>query len=348
MTAELRASAPPFLSVVVPLRNEEKTLVECLTAIAALRWPVERMEVLLVEGGSRDRTRAIAGEWCARDPRFRLLDNPGGLVPAALNRGIAAARGAIVVRIDAHTLPDSDYLERSVAALEETGAWCAGGPMLARGTTPVGEAVALAMRHPFGAGPARFRSARRREAVDTVYLGAFPRHALERVGAFDERLVRNQDYEMNWRIRRAGGTVVVDPAIRSTYLTRPSFGQVARQYHDYGFWKRRMLRLHPRSLRPRQLVAPAFVLGLLLAAGAAIAAAAGLLPAAAAWALPGLAGLYAAAALGVSASLAARHGARHLLRLPAVLATMHLAWGWGFLAASVAPWAGARRKGAAA
>ena len=333
---------PPFLSIVVPLRNEEKTLAECLAAIAAQQWPAERFEVLLVEGGSRDATRAVAEAWCARDGRFRLLDNPGGLVSRALNRGVAAARGGIVVRIDAHTLPDPDYLARSVAALAETGAWCVGGPMLARGTTPVGEAVALAMRHPFGAGPARFRYARRRERVDTVYLGAFPRQALERVGPFEERLVRNQDYEMNWRIRCAGGGVLVDPAIRSTYLTRATLAEVWRQYFDYGFWKRRMLRLHPRSVRPRQLVAPLFVLCLLLAAAASGAAAAGWLAPALVWALPTLAGLYLAAALGVSLSLAARQGLRHLSRLPVVLATMHFAWGLGFLAACARPWPEAR------
>ena len=338
MTPNEPRTGPPFLSVVVPLRNEEATLAECLAAIAALRWPADQVEILLVEGGSRDATRALAAAWCARDARFRLLDNPGGLVSRALNLGIAAARGEIVVRIDAHTLPDPDYLERSVAVLAETGAWCAGGPMLARGTTPWGEAVALAMRHPFGAGPARFRSARQRERVDTVYLGAFPRPALDRVGPFEERLVRNQDYEMNWRIRRAGGTVVVDPAIRSTYLTRSTLAEVARQYFDYGFWKRRMLRLHPGSVRLRQLAAPLLVLGLLLAAAAAVAAVAGPLPAAAGLALPALAGLYALAALAVSASLAARYGARHFARLPVVLATMHLAWGWGFLVACATAW----------
>lgn len=344
MTESATAPAWPRLSVVVPLRNEEKTLVRCLEAIAAQRWPPDRLEVLLVEGGSRDGTRAIAGGWCARDPRFRLLDNPGGLVSRALNLGIAAASGEIVVRIDAHTLPDLDYLERSVAALAETGAWCVGGPMSAEGRTAVGEAVALAMRHPFGVGPARFRYARRREAVDTVYLGAFPRAALERVGPFEERLVRNQDYEMNWRLRRAGGRIVVDPAIRSTYLTRSTLGEIWRQYFDYGFWKRRMLALHPRSLRPRQLVAPLFVLALLGGAAAAGGAALGALPRAAALALPALAGLYLALALGVSLQLAFRHGLRHFVRLPAVLATMHCAWGLGFLAASLWPW----REGRAA
>lgn len=338
MTEPPTAPARPRLSVVVPLRNEERTLVRCLEAIAALRWPPDRLEVLLVEGGSRDGTRAIAEGWCARDPRFRLLDNPGGLVSRALNLGIAAAFGEILVRIDAHTLPDADYLERSVAALAETGAWCVGGPMSAEGRTPVGEAVALAMRHPFGVGPARFRYARRREAVDTVYLGAFPRAALERVGPFEERLVRNQDYELNWRIRRAGGRIVVDPAIRSTYLTRSTLGEVGRQYFDYGFWKRRMLALHPRSLRPRQLVAPLFVLTLLGGVAGAGGAALGALPHAAALPLPALAGSYLAVALGVSLQLSSRHGLRHLVRLPAVLATMHGAWGLGFLAASLVPW----------
>lgn len=338
MSAVDPGNLPALVTVIVPLRDEEHNVGECLRAITAQTWPRERLEVLLVEGGSSDATRPVIEAWAARDSRLKVLDNPGGQVSRALNLGVATATGELIVRIDAHTVPEADYVERSVAALVETGAWCAGGPMLARGRTAVGEAVALAMRHPFGVGTAKFRHARRREAVDTVYLGAFPREIFARVGPFEERLVRNQDYEMNWRIRCAGGTVFVDPAIRSTYLTRSTFAAVWRQYFEYGFWKRRMLGMHPRSLRLRQLAAPALIAAIAISTGAALAAALGLLPVAAAYGLPAIVGLYLGSALAVSAALAARHGARHLLRLPAVLATMHGAWGMGFLSASFRGW----------
>ncbi len=333
----------PFVSIVVPTLDEERSIAECLDAIAAQEWPADRFEVLVVLGPSRDRTREIVTARARAEGRLRLLENPGGLVAHALNLGIEAARGAILVRIDAHTLPAPDYLRRSVEALVESGAEVVGGPMTGRGSTPVGRAVALAMSHPFGVGTARFRFARQREEVDTVYLGAFPLSLFDRIGGFNEALVRNQDYEMNWRIRSSGGRVVVDPRIRSIYVTRSTLGAVWRQYRDYGFWKQRMLRLHPRSLRARQLVAPLFVLALGAGALAALAAAVGLLPRVAALPLALLSASYLAAASLVSLALAARHGWRLLPRLLAVFPTLHLAWGLGFLAAI-----GSRASGPAA
>lgn len=203
--------------------------------------------------------------------------------------------------------------------------------MTGRGTTPVGRAMALAMSHPFGVGTARFRFARRREEVDTVYLGAFPRRLFAEVGGFNEALVRNQDYEMNWRIREAGGKVVVDPRIRSTYVTRSTLGAIWRQYRDYGYWKARMLRLHPRSLRARQVVAPLFVIAIGASAAAAGAAALGLAPRLALSPLPLLVAGYLGADLLVAAALAARRGWELLPPLLVVFPTLHLAWGIGFL-----------------
>jgi len=322
----------PFVSILVPTLDEERSIAECLEAIAAQDWPRDRFEVLVVLGPCRDRTREIVVERAHRDERLRLLDNPSGRVARALNLGIDAARGEIVVRIDAHTLPEPDYLRRSVEALSETGASVVGGPMTGRGTTPVGRAMALAMSHPFGVGTARFRFARRREEVDTVYLGAFPRELFATVGGFNEALVRNQDYEMNWRIREAGGRVVVDPRIRSTYVTRSTLGAVWRQYRDYGFWKARMLRLHPRSLQARQIVAPLFVLALGTSAAAGLAAAVGLAPRLALAPFLLVVACYLVVDAVVAGTLAARRGWRLLGPLLIVFPALHLAWGSGFLA----------------
>lgn len=335
---------PPFVSIVVPTLDEERSIAECLDAIAAQDWPADRLEVLVLLGPSGDRTREIVTARAREQRALRLLENPEGLVAHALNLGIGAARGEVVVRIDAHTLPAPDYVRRSVEALAESGAEVVGGPMEGRGSTPIGHAVALAMSHPFGVGTARFRFARRREEVDTVYLGAFPRELFERIGGFNETLVRNQDYEMNWRIRSSGGRVVVDPGIRSIYVTRSTLAGVWRQYRDYGFWKLRMLRLHPRSLRARQLVAPLFVAALAVGAVAALGALAGLLPPPAALPLVLVAASYLLAATAVSLTLAARHGWRLLPRLLVVFPTLHVAWGIGFLTAlaSRAPTSAAR------
>ena len=335
----------PLVSVIIPALDEEGTIDACLDAVLEQDWPPERLEVIVVDGGSRDATARRVAARAGVEPRLRLLANPGALVSRALNLGIAAARGEVIVRIDAHALPATDYVRRSVVALAETGAATVGGTMSARGEGAVGRAMACAMRHPFGVGPARFRFATGREAVDTVYLGAFRRDLPERVWPFDERLVRNQDYEMNWRIRTAGGTVLVDPEIRSTYLPRSTFRAIWGQYHDYGYWKRQMLRLHPRSLLPRQLAAPLLLAGLALSLPAALLALSGAAPVLLALPLALLLGGYLVASLAVSVTLAARHGGALLGLLPLVFASMHVAWGSGFLRASLTrpPW---RRSGA--
>ncbi len=324
----------PLATVIIPVRNEAGSIADCLRAVQAQDYPPERLEIFVVDGGSGDGSREIVARATALDARFRRLDNPGGRVPVALNLGLAAAQGEVLLRIDAHTIVAPDYVRRCVERLRDSGAENVGGPMSPKGSSPLGRSIAAAMQCRFGVGPARFRYAREVEEVDTVYLGAFPRALFARIGGFNAAMVRNQDYEMNYRIRRAGGRILVDPAIRSTYLVRPDLPSLARQFYSYGYWKAQMLRRHPRSLRPRQLAAPALVAALAVAACATLAALCGVcrpqLPAAAVWLLPGVAALYLLASVGVSCSVAFRQGLRAALPLPAVFATMHLAWGAGF------------------
>jgi len=324
--------ALPTVTIVVPARDEQDHLGACLEALADQDYPADRLDVVVVDGGSTDATRAIASARAAGDARFRLLANPRGLVSVALNLGFAVATGEVLMRVDAHTIPESDYVRRSVEALAATGAANVGGPMSPRGETPAGEAIACAMTTRFGVGTARFRFAREVEEVDTVYLGCYPRAILERVGPFNEALVRNQDYEMNWRIRSAGGKVVVDPRIRSVYLTRRTLREAAGQYASYGYWKARMLRMHPASLQLRQLAAPGLLLALLAAAVVSAFDVAGVSgPSPARWVFPGVAGAYLAGVAAVAVGFAARRGWRLLPWLVAVFPTLHLSWATGFL-----------------
>jgi succinoglycan biosynthesis protein ExoA len=324
------SEARPTVSVVIPCRNERGTIGGLLDALRSQTFPSESIELLVVDGmssdGTREIVRAAADE--RRPPLVRLLDNPGRTVPKAMNVGIAAASGAVVVRLDAHSLPAPDYVERCVAALEAGKGDCVGGAWSIRpgGPGAIPGAIALAAGHPLGAGDAAYRIGGREGPVDTVPFGAFRRETLARVGPFDEDLTVNQDYELNTRIRAEGGVVWLDPAIRCVYFARPGLRALWRQYWRYGLGKRQMLSRHPRSIRLRQVAPPLFVasLGGLSLAATAVRRARGPLGL--------LAGAYAAAnAIAVGGML--RRGAQRgpALLAPVAFTTMHVAWGAGFL-----------------
>jgi succinoglycan biosynthesis protein ExoA len=260
-------SVVPQVSVVLPVRNEGDHIESCLERLLAQDYPQDRFEILVVDGRSDDDTREVVERVRTRHPAaaLRLLDNPQRTVPPALNIGIRAARGEIIVRMDGHSVPASNYLSACVANLLSSGAAKVGGLVESKGGTPFGEAVALATGHPFGAGDARYRIGGSPTDVDTVPFGAFRRATFERVGLFDESLVRNEDYEFNVRLRAAGERVFFDPAIRVEYTPRGSVGALASQYFQYGWWKVETVRRHPRSLRWRQAVPPAFLVFLVAA-----------------------------------------------------------------------------------
>jgi succinoglycan biosynthesis protein ExoA len=246
------------VSVVIPTRNEEHTIASCLGAVLAQDYPAGRMEVLVVDGRSTDRTRAIVAQLAATDPhaRVQLLDNPHRIASTALNSGIRAARGKIIARVDGHTILAPDYLRCCVETLVATGADNVGGLMRPQGHGYAGTCIALATRSRLGIGNSRFHYDERGGEAETVYLGCFRRSIFERVGLFDEGLLRNQDDELNDRIVAAGGRIWLSPHIRSTYLGRGSFRALWRQYYQYGYWKVRVLRWHPGARRLRHL-APA-------------------------------------------------------------------------------------------
>jgi succinoglycan biosynthesis protein ExoA len=311
----------PYISVIMAVRNEASHIARTLDAVLRQDYPAAAMEILVADGESDDATLEIIRR-LDTDGRIRILTNPGRIQSAGLNLAIQQARGDIIVRVDGHTIIAPDYVRQCVQALAQTHAANVGGRMEPVGLTPMGKAIAAAGTTPF-ATPTAFHISTSAQFTDTVYLGAWPRSVLLALGGFDEQLPTNEDYELNYRIRRAGGRVYLSPAIRSTYVCRQSLGALAHQYVRYGLGKAAMLRKHPASLRLRQLVAPAFVAALAL--GLALA------PFSPAARLLLLAMLFSYGMLAAGFSMPAARGQSELLwRLPLVYLTIHLAWGAGF------------------
>jgi len=318
----------PSVSVILPTLNERAYLRDCLDSLLAQDY-VGIEEVLVVDGGSTDGTRGIAERTGAP---VRLVDNPRMSAAAAMNIGIGLATGEIVVRADAHTLYGRDYVRRCVDVLTETGADNVGGPMRPVGTTSFGRAVAAVTSSPFGVGPGRFHYSRQREEVDTVYLGCWRLSTLRAVGGYDESSLQwaAEDQELNFRLRRAGGRIVVDPGIRTSYFPRETVAALARQYANYGMAKASTLAKH-RTLPTWRPLAPA---GLLAAAVAGATAGRG-------WRRAAIPLLH----VGVCAAVGLRLGrdpgvAPH--RAATAMAVCHWSYGTGFWSGVVRGAVGAR------
>jgi succinoglycan biosynthesis protein ExoA len=317
----------PPVSIVLPIRNEAKHVEACILRLLDQDYPRSLTEIIIVDGDSDDGTQDVVREMQARlpDARLQLLHNPDRTVPQALNIGIRAARADIIIRVDGHTVPDPDYVSACVRALHASGAANVGGYLTGTGDTPFGTAVALATSHAFGMGNARYRAGGAPGDVDTVPFGTFRREVFRRVGLFDESMVRNQDYEMNVRIREAGERVYFDPSIRFTYTPRGTVRGLWRQYFQYGWWRVETIRRHPRSLRARHAAPPAFV-GLLLA----LTVLAPWLPAAA-WALALLLIVYLTMLSVAAARLSRGDGGTSPPTVVLAFLILHVAYGLGFL-----------------
>ena len=257
----------PKVSIVIPCYNEQSTIRPLLEALREQTFPRSKMEVIISDGMSTDATRAeiAAFQKKFRDLKVHVVDNTQRTIPSAVNRAIEASRGEIIVRLDAHSKPYSDYVENCVKALEAKRGDNVGGvwEIHAGAKTWIAESIAVAAAHPLGVGDALYRHARQAAEVDTVPFGSFKRALIKKVGLFDESLLTNEDYEFNARVRKAGGRIWLDPSIRSIYFARSTLLELARQYWRYGFWKWRMLRRYPTTLRWRQALPPLFVLSLL-------------------------------------------------------------------------------------
>jgi succinoglycan biosynthesis protein ExoA len=339
----------PRVSIIVPCRNEQNTICLLLDAIHAQTYPRDRMEVVIADGLSTDQTRQRITDFQAQHPdlNVQVIDNPQRNIPAGLNRAIAAAQGELIVRLDAHSVPRPGYVAGCVASLQQGLGDNVGGvwEIYPGGAGWQARAIAVAAAHPLGVGDAHYRYTETPQQVDTVPFGAFPRSLIDRIGPFDENLLSNEDYEFNVRVRQAGGKVWLDPEIRSTYFARASYLDLARQYSRYGYWKARMLRRYPGTLRWRQALPPVFVLSLLVLLILSI-----WLPIAR-WIIViestiyililSLVGLQTAMTYKAAADRSPHLQGRDWSLLPGVplaIATMHLAWGSAFLWSMIPRW----------
>ncbi len=315
-----------LVSVIAPCRNErEHVLAFCDAVAAQVLPPGVELEVLIADGRSNDGTRDKLLRRAAEDTRFRLVDNPGRIVSTGLNRCLAEARGAVIVRMDLHTEYDEDYIAECLAALERSGADNVGGPWCAEGDGGTSDAIAAAFQSRWVAGGARSRELGYEGRVDTVYLGCWPRASFDRYGLFDETLVRNQDDEHNLRIVRGGGRIWQSARIVSRYRPRATLGQLFRQQLQYGYWKPFVMRKHGQAAALRQLVPGGFVAAL------ALLGLAGLVSATARGGFVALGNLYALYVLAASLAIAREAGGSLLPRLPFVIGATHLGYGLGTL-----------------
>lgn len=256
-----------FVSVIMPVHNEGNFILRSLGALLEQDYPKDRMEIILADGMSTDNTRQLAEQIASASTiPVKFVDNVKKIAPSGLNLALRAAKGEIIVRVDGHTIVESDYVSECVDALLRTGAANAGGKMNAVSEGSAGQAIAIATSSRFGIGNARFHYSDQEEYVDTVYLGAWPKSIFDRYGLFNEELVRNQDDEFNYRLRAGGEKILLSPRIKSIYFNRSSFMSLWRQYFQYGYWKVRVLQMHPRQMSMRQFVPLIFVASLTVTA----------------------------------------------------------------------------------
>jgi succinoglycan biosynthesis protein ExoA len=320
----------PTVSITIPCLNEVKTIRALLDALLIQTYPMKLMEIIIADGFSTDGTRDEIGKFQKLHPELKckIVDNSRKIIPSGLNIAIRNSTGEIIIRLDAHSTPNSQYIEKSVKDLLDGkgdnvgGVWqiCPGNE------TWIARSIAVAASHPVGVGDAMYRHSDKAASVDTVPFGAFRRQLVSKVGEFDETLITNEDYEFNTRIRKQGGIIWLDPEIRSDYTARPDLPALRKQYYRYGFWKWQMLRRYPETIRWRQLLPPLFVFSLICLFFGAFFYAYFFL----ALILEILA--YGLILMGVIFPRAIREKAGWLLvGFPLSVATMHLSWGTGFL-----------------
>jgi len=320
----------PSVSVIIPVLNEERFLKQSVQAILNQNYSGQ-FEIILALGPSKDQTNVIAQE-LAQDKRIKLVENPSGRTASALNNAIKNSNFDIIVRLDGHAIVDSSYIKNAVNTLLESGADNVGGLMKAEGTNAFEKSVAAAMTSKFGVGNAPFHVGGKSGEVDTVYLGTFRKSALERVGYFDESFIRAQDWEMNYRIRKTGGKIWFNPDLVVSYRPRKNILQLAKQYFEYGQWRKQVTKTYPETVSMRYLAPPVTVSGLI--AGFVMVLFSKILDInwlQIGWLAPLV---YLTVILLAFLSIGSKIGLLSRLYLLLVLPTMHLSWGVGFLKGS--------------
>ena len=306
------------VSVILPVLNEENYLEAAVKAVLAQDFSGP-IEVVLAVGPSNDRTMEIAQNLAKTDARVKVVSNPSGRTAAGLNLAIKNSSHQIIVRVDGHANISKNYISIAVDLLEETGAVNVGGVMAAEGHTPFEKAVAGAMRSPLGVGAAKFHTGGSAGQTDTVYLGVFKRAAVDAIGGFDEHFTRAQDWELNFRLRKNGGKIYFDPRLTVTYRPRKSLAALAKQYFEYGRWRRVVSRTHKGTINLRYLAPPFTLIGVLISLIGGLLNSLLFAPAA-------FYGIFLIlASLKIGKTLSER------VFLPAILFTMHMSWGAGFI-----------------
>ncbi|MDW7755753.1 MAG: glycosyltransferase family 2 protein [Brevefilum sp.] len=317
---------PPFVSILIPIRNEAVYIERCLAAVLNQDFPPGRMEILIADGMSDDGTRQKLQAFAEQHTIIQVIDNPKHIVAAGLNLLTQHAGGEILIRVDGHCIIAPDYVSKCVDHLQTGNIDGVGGPMHSIGEDTISSAIALAMSSKFGVGGSAFRTETgQTKLVDTVPFPAYTRAIIDKVGPYDEELVRNQDDEYNYRIRKAGGKILLAADVGSIYYSRGSLRGLWRQYFQYGFYKVRVLQIHPRQMSPRQFIPPAFVLVLLTSILLAFFFSWGWLV------LLAITGMYVFANLTAALLTAKRTGWQYLWLLPITFATLHISYGTGFL-----------------
>jgi succinoglycan biosynthesis protein ExoA len=325
------------VSVIVPCYNEELTITLLLEAIRVQTFPINCLEVIIADALSTDQTRKKIKQYLQKnkDLSIQVIDNPKRTIPAAINLAVNAAKGVFIVRLDAHSIPNPNYIELCIRILKEGSASCVGGvwDIVPGDKSWIARSIAAAASHPLGVGDAQYRYTNNSGFVDTVPFGAFRKNLFLKIGGFNENLLTNEDYEFFTRVRKNQGKIWIDPAIRCTYFARKDLKALAQQYWRYGFWKYRMLVKYPDTLRWRQAMPPLFVISLIVLCLSSI------LFRFALWALLSLLGLYVIALVGTSIQSSVKKSDPGLIiGMPISIVCMHFSWGTGFLYSIIKGW----------
>jgi len=319
-----------FISIILPIRNEANFIINSIESILAQDYPQDKIEILIADGMSTDKTLEIIRTYQQNHSNIFLINNPGKIVPTGMNLALRLAKGGIIIRVDGHCIIAPDYICKCVDHLSKNRIDGVGGPMETIGETQLSATIALAMSSPFGVGNSAFRTTTGKTMlVDTIPFPAYTRTIIEMAGLYDEELVRNQDDEYNYRIRELGGKLLLADNVKSKYYSRGSLNKLWKQYFQYGYWKVRILQKHPRQMSLRQFIPPAFVASLLLSWIFAL-----FIPVF--WIIfASIVGIYLLANLLASFLTAFQKGWQHLFLLLVVFAILHLSYGLGFLAGLV-------------
>ena len=315
----------PCVSLLVACRNEVDSIKKCIESLFAQDFPGDKLEVIILDGLSTDGSRELIRDLIAGHPNFRLVDNPKIHQAAAWNLGLELCTGEVISIVSGHVILSPDYVIKAIETLQRTGADMVGGTVRSVSDGLVGKAIAIAISHPFGVGGARFRYTDKEEETDSVFMGFCHRSVFEKNGKFDEELVRNQDDEFSYRLRKSGGRIICNPDIQSLYQSRSNYKSLWRQYFQYGLYKVRVLQKHHRQMSPRQFIPPAFVTGILLSIILSVILSWGWIV------LAGLIGIYFLVNVIVSLKIALREGLQYLPLLPIVFPTLHVSYGLGFI-----------------